>query len=205
MQDVENFINNETDALKYLVNEVFKKGYDYVETLKTELNGTIYLYFYKSKDVSVTAHNNNKLITLRDKYGDTISIQTAFNKKWIYVVRLSDHISKSSNYISLDVILNNGNYAVFEKDVKNLIKLCWKDNKMQKTLLITLSVLLLTACNGHAIQMSEEEMALEQARELELHEEYDRFQANVTFGTLPESYTQEQVKEMLKQKPLQGE
>ena len=76
---------------------------------------------------------------------------------------------------------------------------------MQKTLLITLSVLLLTACNGHAIQMSEEEMALEQARELELHDEYDRFQANVTFGTLPESYTEEQVKEMLKQKPLQGE
>jgi hypothetical protein len=123
MKDVENFLNNETEALKYLVNEVFKKGYDYVETLKTELNGTIYLYFYKSRDVSVTAHNNNKLITLRDKYGDTISIQTAFNKKWIYVVRLSDHISKNSNYISLDVILNNGNYAVFEKDVKNLIKL----------------------------------------------------------------------------------
>lgn len=123
MKDVENFINNDTEALKYLVQEVFKKGYDYVETLKTELNGTIYLYFYKSKYVTITTHNDNKLMTIRDKYGDTTSRQNAYNKKWIYVVRLSDHISKTSNHINLDVILNNGNYAVFEKDAKNLIKL----------------------------------------------------------------------------------
>lgn len=76
---------------------------------------------------------------------------------------------------------------------------------MKKAILTTLTVLLLTACSGHAIQMSEADMAKEQQRELELHDEYDRFQADVTFGTLPDSYTPEQVKEMLKQKPLQGE
>jgi hypothetical protein len=123
MQDVKKFIQNDTEAMKYLISEVSKLGFNKVATLETEMNGTIYLYFYNSSKVTIIVHNNNKLMTIKDCYGDTITKSFAFQKKFTYVVRLSDHISKTTTNVNLDVILNNGNYAVFERDSKNIIKL----------------------------------------------------------------------------------
>lgn len=77
---------------------------------------------------------------------------------------------------------------------------------MNKTILTNIVILSLTINNSYATKtLSEKEIALEQAKELKYKDEYFKFhQQSFDYGILKQSYTKQELDEMLKNKPLQG-